>query len=152
VNKIYFIVKFYYFLLKVSTEDKRRIQTEMIKTREDGWPQRTIRLPATTNFRQVKLWDLVDSTSTSAMRSLGIEEHFLLETDPDLWTESEQFRNYRERIKSIAVTNDVAERAIGLITNLTKDPRTRNENELQRTIQVVEENRRNIDKNSHHRL
>ena len=73
---------------------------------------------------------------------MSIGESFLALT-PDKWSEDESYRQGRERIKKLRVTNDTAERGVKVFADFNKLI-TNDEKEKQFLMQVVEENRKSI--------
>jgi hypothetical protein len=51
---------------------------------------------------------------------------------------------WKKTIDLLGVVNDVADGAIKLITDLGKDPLSRDEDEIQRVVQLVEHNQKKI--------
>jgi len=64
------------------------------------------------------------------------------ETDPTDWPTSVAFTAAKKLIDSIKVVNDAAERSVALMSTL--ESITKNEAEMQRLIQVVEDHRRRV--------
>ncbi len=108
------------------------------------WSKRRIKGTWSQGLADSNLWDLVDSSSICAMTSLHLDTEFLLRTDPSGWPNAKQYENCRQNAASLSATNDTAERAIALMTDLSKCPLTHDENELQKIVQVVEDNRKRI--------
>jgi hypothetical protein len=108
------------------------------------WSERTIRPKPSKNLVKSNLWDFVDGTSICALQQLNIDTEFILRTDPVTWEQNEVYHGFQESIKVLNVTNDLAERTIKMITDLSSNPLTRDEEELQRIVQVVENNRKKI--------
>jgi hypothetical protein len=61
------------------------------------------------------------ASSICALKLLFSDTKFILTTDPVLWNTSEVYCEMKKKIDSLGVVNDVAERAIKLITDLSKD-------------------------------
>jgi predicted SnoaL-like aldol condensation-catalyzing enzyme len=61
-----------------------------------------------------------------------------------VWEEALWFLNAAKLVKSLKVVNDMAERAIKLITDCYSQKRTKNEDELQNIIQSIEEIRKRL--------
>jgi hypothetical protein len=128
------------FSNNVKTEDKRRIQKHILQFGNGDWSQRTIRLNSSVKLRGKKLWQLVDKTSICALRALKINTDFILKTDPELWEDSAVYLEDQNRVRSLKVINDLAERSIGFVSRYNDSPLTRNENEFQKVLQTVEDN------------
>jgi hypothetical protein len=118
----------------------------MLMHGEGDWSERTIRPKTTKNIIKSNLWDLVDKTSICALQHLSIDTDFILRTDPALWNDSVEYRRFKNSVDSLSVVNDLAERSIKLISDLSSSPLTRDEEELQRVLQVVEHNRKKMPK------
>ncbi len=116
------------------------MQNKLLSLGEGNWDHRTIRLPPDVNLNGKQLWELVDGSSICALRVLGIDVGFI-QSKPETWKDSESYNRFSERVKSLAVTNDAAERAIALMTDVNNSPRSRDENELQKSIQIIEDHR-----------
>jgi hypothetical protein len=87
------------------------------------------------------LQDLLDCSSICALRQLGVDTEFLLNTDPVEWKGADEYENCRQRLLTLKVVNDGAERGIALVSELNTKMLTRDECEFQRLIQVIEDNR-----------
>jgi hypothetical protein len=68
---------------------------------------------------------------------------FLLNICPSKWEESAKYIRMKEKVKSLTVVNDSAERAMSLMTTFNHTL-TKSEAEKQMMLQVVEDNRRRI--------
>jgi hypothetical protein len=126
----------------VTIPDKRKMQLA-IKSFESTWTDRTVRLKETKNLQKKKLWELVNETSYCALQSLKLDMNYLLNTDPQTWNLSHEYASMKSRVQSLAVVNDPAERGIAFMSQFNKTL-TKNEDEKQKIIQVVEINRKQI--------
>ncbi|ESN91269.1 hypothetical protein HELRODRAFT_182127 [Helobdella robusta] len=132
------------FSNKVANAEKQLIVEAMTAVDSD-WSVRGVKYPAT-ELEQVKskpLHDLVSGTSRAALLSLGMDVAILRETEPDSWNDLPLFQKVANVVKSLKVVNDTAERTVALMTNFNQSI-TKNETELQKLIQVVEDNRTRI--------
>ncbi|ESN98417.1 hypothetical protein HELRODRAFT_176885 [Helobdella robusta] len=132
------------FSNKVANAEKQLIVEAMTAVDSD-WSVRGVKYPAT-ELEQVKskpLHDLVPGTSRAALLSLGMDVAILRETEPDSWNDLSLFQKVANVVKSLKVVNDTAERTVALMTNFNQSI-TKNETELQKLIQVVEDNRTRI--------
>jgi hypothetical protein len=111
---------------------------------EGDWSQRTIRLKSIEGCLNAQLCDLVDASSICALRLLVGDTDFILKMDPSLWADDHKYEILQKSVQSLSAVNDVAERSIALVTELNESPLTRNEEEFQKVIQVVEDNRRRL--------
>jgi hypothetical protein len=87
---------------------------------------------------------LIDGSSVCALKLLRIDVNFLLNNEVEAWTGFNEFVQYQRTVAALCVTNDSAERAIGLTTELNNNPRTKDEEEFQKLIQIGEENRERV--------
>jgi hypothetical protein len=126
----------------VSNEHKRRLQSKILSFGDGVWEKRIVRLKNLPKRTKRTLWDLVDNSSICALRQLKVDTEFILKTDPDEWDDSENYALYRQSMLSLKVINDGAERGIALVSELNSKLLTRDEDEFQRIVQVVEENRK----------
>ncbi|ESO02818.1 hypothetical protein HELRODRAFT_174241 [Helobdella robusta] len=129
------------FSNKVANAEKQLIVEAMTAVDSD-WSVRGVKYPAT-ELEQVKskpLHDLVSGTSRAALLSLGMDVAILRETEPDSWNDLPLFQKVANVVKSLKVVNDTAERTVALMTNFNQSI-TKNKTELQKLIQVVEDNR-----------
>ncbi|ESO00433.1 hypothetical protein HELRODRAFT_175856 [Helobdella robusta] len=132
------------FSNKVANAEKQLIVESMTAVDSD-WSVRGVKYPAT-ELEQVKskpLHDLVSGTSRATLLSLGMDVAILRETEPDSWNDLPLFQKVANVVKSLKVVNDTAERTVALMTNFNQSI-TKNETELQKLIQVVEDNRIHI--------
>ena len=83
-----------------------------------------------------QLHELVTSSSTAALQSLGLDITVLSGTDPKTWEEISEYRETKAVITSVKVVNDAAERSFA-ITSTFNMYVTKTESEMQ----VVEDNR-----------
>jgi len=140
--KRYFQIRFYNLIFKVPIKQKRALQCSLRKLTE-SWDTRTIRLVDTTKLAKKSLHQLVDPSSISAMKLLKLDIEFLLNTDPENWTNSQEYIQMKAVIDKLRVVNDSAERAIALATNFN-NRLTKNENSLQQVLQVVSDSRKRL--------
>jgi hypothetical protein len=68
----------------------------------------------------------------------------MLKMDPKDWRGKPEFEIHLnlKSVRSLKVLNDGAERGIALVSELNSKPLTRNEDEFQKIIQIIEHNRR----------
>lgn len=122
----------------MSTAEKAQIVEGM--TNEPG--ERKVRGDLTKRTTAAKLGDFTFHRTRCLLQRLSIGESFLVLTS-DKWNEDESYRQGRERIKKLQVTNDTAERGVKLFADFNKLI-TNDEEEKQLLMQVVEENRKSI--------
>jgi len=113
----------------------------MLQYGED-WRNRGIKLQESKNLENKELHELVAASSTSALCCLGVNVE-LLTMNPAGWTGSPLFDKAKSVIDSIKVVNDSAERSVALMSAYNEYI-TKNEREMQRLVQVVEDNRKRI--------
>ena len=86
---------------------------------------------------------LVTSVSASALRSMKVDIDFLFNNDPATWNDSPEYQEGKNLVYSLKVVNDAAERSVALMS-MFNESITRNESEMQRLIQVVEDHRKRV--------
>lgn len=132
------------FSSKVSREEKKLIVEAMILN-GDNWSVRGIKYPAAEceQLEKKQLHELVAPSSTAALRSLGLNILVLSGTDPETWEKIPAFQATKAVVKSLKVINDAAERSVALMSSFNESI-TKTESEMQKLIQVVEDNRKRI--------
>jgi hypothetical protein len=132
------------FSSKVSDEEKKLIVEAMIRS-GNNWSVRGIKCPVIKcdQWENKQLHELVTSSSTASLRSLGLDVAVLSNTDPQTWEEIPEFRDTKAVISSVKVVNDAAERSVALMSTFNQSI-TKTESEMQKLIQVVEDNRKRI--------
>ena len=132
------------FSSRVCDTEKKLIVEAMIQSGAD-WSVRGIKCPATefNKLEKKQLHELVTSSSTAALQSLGLDVNSLSGTDPNTWEELAEFRDTKAIVKSVKVINDTAERSVALMSTFNESI-TKTESEMQKLIQVVEDNRKRI--------
>ena len=108
-------------------------------------PSRRVWLP---NPEGKKLSDLCSSQTKNLFTLLELPEDFLEEKDPSNWKSFESYVKAKQRVDSLNVVNDAAERGVALIQDFTKAGRTRDEAQVQYLVQVMEDDRRKYPKAS----
>jgi len=95
----------------VSDAEKKLIVEAMILSGVD-WSVTGIKCPVTEcdMWDQKELHELVTSSSTAALWSLGFNISVLSGTDPQIWEEIAEFRKTKAVVTSPKVVNDTAER------------------------------------------
>ena len=91
---------------------------------DEDWSIRGIKLQDSKKLKNKELHELVAASSTN-------------------WTESPLFDKAKLTVDSIKVVNDSAERSVALMSSYNKSI-TKTETEMQRLLQVVEDNRKRI--------
>ena len=129
---------------RVCDTEKKLIVEAMIQSGAD-WSVRGIKCPAAelNKLEKKQLHELVTSSSTAALQSLGLDVTILSGTDPKTWEEIAEFCYTKAIVKSVKVINDTAERSVALMSTFNQ-PITKTESEMQKLIQVVEDNRKRI--------
>ena len=138
------IVPLALFSDKLPLDKKCQIIASMKRCGE-SWKERGIKLINTVGLEKKSLHDLITPASTIALRSLhvDIEFEFLFESDPATWNESVKFIEAKTIVNNLKVVNDAAERSVAL-TSTFNESITKNESELQKLIQVVEDHRKRV--------
>ena len=85
--------------------------------------------------------DFFTASTTTFLKALAIDDSFL-EAQPHLWSSMQSYVEGKQRVNSLLVTNDAAERGVALIQQFTANGRTKQEDQLQAMVQVVEQHRR----------
>lgn len=99
------------------------------------------RLDAKTKDIHLKsLEDFVTAKSLTLFNSMQLDTSFL-EVDPSEWKGLDSYKKSRDIVKGIKVVNDCAERGVALITQFN-DKLTKNEEQKQYLLQVVENHRK----------
>ncbi|KAG0717710.1 hypothetical protein GWK47_007952 [Chionoecetes opilio] len=87
------------------------------------------------------LSEFFTSKTKKLLQHLDIDSSFL-GTDLVIWATTEAYARGKERVTKLLLTNDVAERGVAAIQEFTKNGRTKQEEQLQAMIQIVDEHRR----------
>ena len=114
-----------------------------MKQYEPDWSVRGIKLESIDGLEDKELCDLVNSSSISCLRALNVDVDFMFSTDPEMWEVNPTFQESKDVIKSLKVVNDAAERSIALMSSFNSSL-TKNEEEMQRLIQVVGDHRKRV--------
>ena len=85
------------------------------------------------------LVNFVSKSTRNLFAMLGMLNGFF-NTEPDLWNIRDDFNAAVTIIKSLAVTNDHAERGVALIQDAAQSGRFKSEEQLQYDLQVIEQN------------
>lgn len=89
-----------------------------------------------------ELHDFVSSQTKLFFEYLNINQDFL-KYDPSNWNKIESYIQNQNKVAHLKVANDTAERDVTLASNFNK-LLTKNENEQQQILQIVEKNRRDF--------
>jgi galactokinase len=95
------------------------------------------------NLNKKTLTQLVDGSSISTLQTLRFDVEFLLKTDLATWEYSAKYQEIKAVVETLKVINDVAERAIALMTNYNESL-TKNKESKQNLLHVVEGNRQRL--------
>lgn len=128
---------------KVNNAEKRKIFEKMRKLSDGKWVKRNKKLENHSNIEKKSLSDLVDSSSITVLKSLRLDVEFMFENSVRVWHSLEEYRTAKKIVDSFKVVNDTAERALKLMTDVNGSL-TNNEQEKQKAIQVIEDNRKRI--------
>ncbi|KAK0062841.1 hypothetical protein Bpfe_007561 [Biomphalaria pfeifferi] len=132
------------FSNKVANTEKKMLVEAMIAAGLDA-SVRGIKFPPA-NVEQLKrtqLHELISSTTTAALLSIGLIVALLNGIDPENWSDCPHFQQAANVVKCLKVVNDTAECSIALMTSFNKSI-TKSEAEMQKLIQVVKDNRERI--------
>ena len=116
------VVIFSLFSSKTSLEDKSRIASRLLTMKSSIPEAYKLEKPKFPNIEEkTKLVDLVTPSSFKFFSIMGQ----WLEVNPDKWEEHKEYRSARDFVKTVKVTNDVAERGVKMASDfatlLTKD-------------------------------
>jgi len=126
-------------LFDVDSGTKRAIvKASEEKVGEKDPPKRVLVDIATA--QQKTLVDFVSKSSTKLFSMLNLPHGFLAH-DPDSWSTRDDFKAAEAVVKTLAVTNDHAERGVALIQDAAQSGRFRCEEQLQYALQVIEHSR-----------
>nr|XP_047143320.1 uncharacterized protein LOC124817381 [Hydra vulgaris] len=114
-----------------------------MKFHGENWSERLIKLKNIESLEKKSLDMLVTSVSASALRSMKVDIDFLFNNDPATWNDSPEYQEGKNLVYSLKVVNDAAERSVALMS-MFNESITRNESEMQRLIQVVEDHRKRV--------
>lgn len=131
---------------EVTTETKRHIVRAIKDDPEDDagdTPPNKATVPRGA-IAECKIEDFASSSTMSFFGKMNME-HAFLDVDPEEWMAREDYKEAEEVIRSLAVTNDHAERGVALIQEynniLTKD-----DEQQQFVLQVVADHRKRFPK------
>ena len=85
--------------------------------------------------------DFFTASTMTFLKALAIDDSFL-EAQPHLWSSMQSYVERKQRVNSLLVTNDAAERGVALIQQFTANGITKQEDPLQAVVQVVGQHRR----------
>ncbi|KAK0048971.1 polycystic kidney disease protein 1-like 2 [Biomphalaria pfeifferi] len=94
-------------------------------------------------LKRTQLHELISSTTTAALLSIGLDVALLNGIDPENWSDCPHFQQAANVVKCLKVVNDTAERSIALMPSFNQSI-TKSEAEMQKLIQVVKDNRERI--------
>lgn len=126
----------------VKIDEKQKIFNEMV-SKDNGWTERCLKLEVTKGLQNKKLHQLVGSASLSALKSLHIDIKFMFDHPASEWSSLQQYKDGKAVVDSFKVVNDIAERAVKLMTDIN-GKLTHSEDGAQNAIQVVQDNRKRI--------
>ena len=132
------LVGFAFFDDEVSLEEKKLMVAALAEGEGSNAPSKRIK-PIHDPVAK-KLHDFVTTSTVRFFKILGLSEEFL-QSDPSEWGHQEKYRKNQSVVKSVKVVNDLAERGVALIQEFNSSL-TRNEEQKQYLLQVVEEHRK----------
>ena len=130
------------FSNKVSVEQKRRIIERMQQCGQE-FSVGGIRLQNCSDLQNKELYELITSSSLRTLQLLRLDTNFIMTNDPETWNDSPLYMQNKCIVDSLKVVNDMAERSIALMSDFNSSI-TKNETEMQRLIQVVEDHRKRV--------
>lgn len=119
--------------------DMKRMMVSELQRPGSETPQKKYTLKEKENISDKTLADFVTESSKRFFTKLSFE-HSFLEVDPSEWHERNDYKLVKEYTDAINVTNDNAERGVALIESYNNHL-TKNEDQLQYLLQVVEAHR-----------
>lgn len=127
---------------RVSNDSKKRMVAAMEEIAPDHPPKRPS-VKSDAFLGTAGLEQFCTSNSKKLFQVLGLQglSEMMLSRDPALWVEDETFREAQALLKGLAVVNDRAERGVALVQDFNKKI-TKDEDQLQFLLQVVNEHRR----------
>ena len=132
------LVGFGFFDDNVSVEEKRLMVVALRDTEGSDEPPK--RIPLFVSPETKGLHDFVTTSTRCFFKILGLSEEFL-KIDPSEWLLQESYLKDQIVATSVKVVNDLAERGVALIQEFNASL-TRNEEQKQYLMQVVEDHRR----------
>lgn len=129
------------FSNKVSIPEKRLMSERKIQCGQDDGA-RGIRLENCPDLQNKELHDLITVASSRTLQMLRLDTSFLA-NDPESWHDSPVYVQNKRIVESLKVINDTAERSIALMSEFNCSI-TKNETEMQKLIQVVEDHRKRV--------
>jgi hypothetical protein len=130
------------FSNKLSSKEKFKIQQSINKTKH-GLFERRLKLEPTSKIKNMKIFHLIDPSSFQTLTLLGLDVKLLTEQHPSTWNRTPSFQSMKTKINTIKVVNDTAERFIKLMSTYNQS-QTKNEEELQDVLQVVEDHHKRV--------
>lgn len=128
---------------KVPDHIKHRM-FENMKTLDCGkWTVRNWRLMDSSHIMEKELYDFVDASSMTVLKSLQIDIRFMFDTPVNEWKHLDAYKHAKSIVDSFQVVNDCAERTLKLMTDFN-DSLTTKESDKQNVIQVVADNRERL--------
>ncbi|XP_076304471.1 uncharacterized protein LOC143222221 [Tachypleus tridentatus] len=125
----------------VTNSDKLKMVSYMNTVKGSPRPTPRLTVDAASNAVSRKLPDCFTSATNKIFYHLDISSAFL-SLPPKEWSASKEYKQGKDRVKKLFVTNDAAERGVTLIQQFTAKGRTKSEDQFQYMIQVAEEHRR----------
>lgn len=122
----------------VSLDLKRKMVTALQKPGSQHLQKRHV-LGKKENIKGKTLADFVSESSKLFFNKLSLDSSFL-KVDPSKWNKRNDYNAAKEYCKTMNVVNDNSERAVALIESYNNHL-TKNEDQLQYILQVVEDHR-----------
>ena len=136
------------FSNKLSVQEKRLIVQSMQQLQQSGSSGqdvsiRGIRLESCSDLQNKDLHELLTPASLRTLPLLHVDMSFFMTNDPAIWNDSPMYIQNKRVVDSLKIVNDTAERSIALMSKFNTSI-TKNEAEMQRLIQVVEDHRKRV--------
>jgi hypothetical protein len=119
-----------FFSKRVTLAEKQDLQKALVTNDGVSVEERQIKKLGIPKKGRTKLKDLVNGNSVTTLE-VDFDTEFLLRSNPSSWAGNEQYEKMRTKAKAIRVTNDVAKRAIAMMTKYNNELMT-----MQNILQV----------------
>ena len=125
------------FSSRVSDREKSDMAKAILRCKSEKAPP-SQEMPNACNFKTKKLKDFVGPDSWTFFSLFEVEPSFLKLPVPK-WSSNEDFVKLAELARSLKVTNDSAERVLGVLTEFHVNKITKDEGQRQSLLQVIKE-------------
>ncbi len=133
------LIAFAFFSNQISPKEKFAMQKSL--QRKPSVAGRQLKWKPSGSIKKIKLADLINSKTLETLTMLNMDIELLTGRHPSEWKRSSSYREMKMKVDAIKVVNDTGERAIALMSSVNGFL-TKNENELQDILQVIENQRK----------